>query len=103
MGMTASVAVAMPLSVWVMSRMRRFGTRSATAPACRPNSRIGPNWSAMVTPTAVELWVRLEHHPVGGDALHPRARVRRALPADVDPVAARGEGCEGASRLPNCL
>ena len=40
--------------------MRRFGIRSASAPACRPNSSIGRNCSAIVMPTAVELCVRLK-------------------------------------------
>ena len=52
--------MAVALSDWVVSRMRRFGSRSATAPACRPSSSIGRNCSAIVTPTAVELWVRLK-------------------------------------------
>ena len=51
-------AVAVAFSVCVVSRMRRFGSRSATAPVCRPSSSIGRNCSAMVTPTAVELCVR---------------------------------------------
>ena len=37
-----------------------------------------------------------EDQPVLGDALHPRAGVGQALPAEVDPVTARGEGGEGA-------
>ena len=58
MVMTASIAVLTAFSIWVISRMRRFGSRSATIPACRPSSRIGPNCSAIVTPTAAELCVR---------------------------------------------
>jgi hypothetical protein len=57
---TASARVAAAFRDWVVSRMRRFGSRSASAPACSPSSSIGPNWSAIVTPTAVELWVRLK-------------------------------------------
>src|SRR6516164_8845052 len=44
-----------------------------------------------------------EYQPVLCDALHPRARIGEALAAEVDPVAARAEGGEGASRLPNRL
>ena len=56
--MAASVPVATAFSVCVVSRMRRFDSRSATAPVCRPSASIGRNWSAIVTPTAVELCVR---------------------------------------------
>ena len=52
--------MAAAFSDWVVSRMLRFGSRSASAPACIPSSSIGPNCSAIVTPTAVELWVRLK-------------------------------------------
>ena len=34
---------------------RRFGTRSAISPPQAPNSSIGRNWSAVVTPTATPL------------------------------------------------
>ncbi len=60
MVIAASVPVATAFSVWVISRMRRLDSRSATAPACSPSSSMGPNCSAMVTPTAVELCVRLK-------------------------------------------
>ena len=44
-----------------------------------------------------------EDQPVLGDALHPGAGVGQALAGEVDPVAARREGGEGASRLPIVL
>jgi hypothetical protein len=56
--MTASAVVAPAFSVCVVSRMRRFGSRSASPPVCRPSISIGRNCSAIVTPTLVELWVR---------------------------------------------
>jgi hypothetical protein len=56
--MTARALVAVAFRVCVASRMLRFDNRSATSPACRPNSSIGRNCSAMVTPTAVALCVR---------------------------------------------
>jgi len=56
--MTARALVAVAFSVCVASRMLRFDNRSATSPVCRPNSSIGRNCSAMVTPTAVALCVR---------------------------------------------
>jgi hypothetical protein len=46
---------------------------------------------------------QVEYQPVLGNALHPRAGISQALAAEVNPVAARSEGREGASRLPNCL
>jgi hypothetical protein len=57
--MMASTAVVMAFSVCVVSRMRRFGSRSATAPACTLSVSTGRNWSAIVRPTAAELCVRL--------------------------------------------
>ena len=54
----ASAAVAAAFSVCVVSRMRRFGSRSATAPLYRPRARIGANCRAIVTPTLNELRVR---------------------------------------------
>ena len=60
MVIAASAGVAAAFSDCVVSRMRRLGSRSATAPACRPSSSIGRNCSAIVTPTAVELCVRLK-------------------------------------------
>jgi len=56
--MTASAAVAAAFSVCVVSRMLRFGSRSATPPVYRPRESIGRNCSAIVTPTQVELCVR---------------------------------------------
>jgi hypothetical protein len=58
--MPASTRVRIAFRVCVISRMVRLGIRSAMAPVCRPNRSIGRNCSAMVTPTAVELWVRVK-------------------------------------------
>jgi hypothetical protein len=44
-----------------------------------------------------------EYQPVLGDALHPGAHIGQALAAEVDPVAARGKGGEGAPRRPDRL
>jgi hypothetical protein len=60
MVMTARASVRTAFRVCVASRMRRFGSRSATAPVCSPNSSIGRNCRAIVTPTAVELCVRVK-------------------------------------------
>jgi hypothetical protein len=57
MMIAASAAVATAFRVCVVSRMRRFGSRSATPPACRPSTPIGRNCRAIVRPTQAELWV----------------------------------------------
>ena len=44
---------------WVTSSTPRLGQRSAIMPPNRPNSRVGRNCRAVVTPTAVALPVRL--------------------------------------------
>ncbi len=52
---TARTAAAVPIVLWVTSRILRFGKRSAMTPPNRPSRRVGVNCSAVVMPTAVAL------------------------------------------------
>jgi len=48
---TAKLAASIPSTTWVINS-RRCGYRSAINPPNRPKNSIGPNCSAVVTPTA---------------------------------------------------
>ena len=47
------------IATWVTISSRRLSKRSASSPPKAPNSRIGANCSAVVSPTATPLWVRV--------------------------------------------
>lgn len=47
------------IATWVTISTRRLSKRSASRPPNAPNRRIGANWSAVVSPTATPLWVRV--------------------------------------------
>ena len=51
------------IATWVTISSRRLSKRSASKPPNAPNSRIGANCSAVVSPTATPLWVsvRISH------------------------------------------
>lgn len=56
---TASASPVTAIDVCVRNSSRRFGNRSTSTPPYNPNSSIGRNCSAIVTPTAVDDPARL--------------------------------------------
>ena len=75
----------------------RLLNRSEITPASGASTRIGPNCSPVVMPTAMAEFVgeHREHEPVLGDPLHPGAGVGDDRPGGPDPVIEEAEGSKG--------